>query len=127
MKPLVQEAPPLTDVAQPVLSDPPLENRPVWKTETIVDPYANVSGSTWVLWYTSELVFVYGSSLTVVSGTFANATLASARTARIATDTAASRRSAHASRTRLSCIPHPPCRVGRAKRSEQLTMPGSRG
>src|SRR5947209_5851258 len=49
MKPFVQDAPPLTDVAQPVLSDPPVENRPVWKTASIVhstSPLVELAGRT---------------------------------------------------------------------------------
>jgi len=50
MNPWVQCFPPSVEVAQPVSSDPPSENLPVWNTPTIVEPQANESGSTCVLW-----------------------------------------------------------------------------
>src|SRR5947207_2086435 len=60
--PWFQVAPPSVEVAQPLLEEPPpAKNRPVWNTDTMVRPKANVSGSTWVLCWL--LGFVYGSSL----------------------------------------------------------------
>src|SRR5438105_5028668 len=59
--PRVQLAPPLRDVAHPMSDEPPLKNRPVWKVATIVDPKANVSGSTSVL--CMLVVLVNGSEL----------------------------------------------------------------
>src|SRR5437899_12933011 len=59
--PDVQDLPPLVEVAKPMFEAPPSKNRPTWNAETIVDPEANVSGSTSVLCWLD--VFVYGSLL----------------------------------------------------------------
>ena len=47
--PCVQLAPPSWEVAQPMSEAPPFRKRPTWKVATIVEPKANVSGSTSVL------------------------------------------------------------------------------
>ena len=49
MNPFVQVAPASFEVAKPMSEEPPLKNRPTCVTATIVDPRANVSGSTSVL------------------------------------------------------------------------------
>src|SRR5690242_14440775 len=46
MNPWCHVAPASVDVAHPMSSDPPSVYRPVWNTETMVDPNPNVSGST---------------------------------------------------------------------------------
>jgi hypothetical protein len=45
-KPCVHEAPAFVEVAQPISDAPPPKNRPDWNAATIVEPKANVSGST---------------------------------------------------------------------------------
>ena len=50
---------------------PPLKKRPTWNVATTVPWCANVSGSSSVACWL--VVFVYGSALTWVSGTFAPA------------------------------------------------------
>src|SRR5215467_6885797 len=45
-KPWLQEMPPLCEVAQPMLQEPPLKMRPTWNVATTVEPKAKVSGST---------------------------------------------------------------------------------
>src|SRR5438132_1768948 len=59
--PCVQLAPPLRDVAHPMSDEPPLKNSSVWTVATLVDPKANVSGSTSVL--CMLVVLVNGSEL----------------------------------------------------------------
>src|SRR5437588_5708128 len=78
--PCVQLAPPLRDVAHPMSDEPPLKNRPVWKVATIVDPKANVSGSTSVL--CMLVMFVNGSELILKRVTLAAAPAVEAATAR---------------------------------------------
>src|SRR5216117_2901503 len=69
--PCVQVAPPLMDVAKPMLDDPPPDTRPTWKAETMVLPEEKVSGSTSVrCWACAS---VNGSVLTCVTATFAAA------------------------------------------------------
>src|SRR5438132_14321075 len=60
-KPLVQVAPPSCEVANPMFDAPPLKTPPTWKTDTIVEPKANVSGSTSVRCWL--VLLVYGSVL----------------------------------------------------------------
>ena len=48
-KPLVQLAPALVEVANPMSEEPPLEMRPTWNALTMADPKENVSGSTSVM------------------------------------------------------------------------------
>src|SRR6185369_6500804 len=61
-KPLVQVAPPSPERVQPMLEAPPPKTRPTWNAATIVEPDANVSGST-SLWCCA-CASVYGSMLT---------------------------------------------------------------
>src|SRR3954471_11166991 len=49
-RPVVQVAPLLVEVANPIAHAPPSKMRPTWKAATIVEPLANVSGSTSVRW-----------------------------------------------------------------------------
>ncbi len=55
-KPFVQLAPPLVEVAKPMSDPPPLNLRPAWKAVMIVEPEANMPGSTSVACWLSELV-----------------------------------------------------------------------
>ena len=64
--PLVQVAPPSVEVAKPISVPPPLKMRPTWNALTIVEPKANVSGSTSVACWLLALVKV--SVLNLVSG-----------------------------------------------------------
>src|SRR5689334_13028121 len=73
-KPCVHVAPELVEVAQPMLEEPPPDTRPTWNADTIVDPNANVSGSTSV--WCCACASVYGSVLTCVNATFPNAPVA---------------------------------------------------
>jgi hypothetical protein len=45
-RPFVQLDPLLVDVAKPIAQAPPSYIRPTWNAATIVEPFANVSGST---------------------------------------------------------------------------------
>ena len=60
-KPCVQDTPPLVLVDQPMLVPPPLKIRPTWNVLTMVEPQANVSGSTSVACAPGGTV--YGSEL----------------------------------------------------------------
>src|ERR1700704_4540967 len=64
--PLVQVAPPSVEVAKPMSAPPPLKMRPTWNALTIVEPKANVSGSTSVACWLLALAKV--SVLNLVSG-----------------------------------------------------------
>src|SRR5271165_4365108 len=55
-KPFVQLVPPFVEVAKPMSEAPPLNLRPTWKAVTIVEPDANMPGSTSVACWLSELV-----------------------------------------------------------------------
>src|SRR5205823_11957625 len=57
------------DVAKPISEAPPPSMRPTWNAVTMIGPKANVSGSTSVACWLVELV--YGSELSLVSGTVA--------------------------------------------------------
>src|SRR5436305_13032237 len=57
--------------------EPPPDTRPTWNAETIVEPNANVSGSTSVLCW--AWASVNGSELTWVTATFADADVAETR------------------------------------------------
>src|SRR3954470_12304906 len=79
-RPLVQFAPLSVEIAYPIAHAPPSEIRPTWKAETIVAPFAKVSGSTSVLWFVSadavHVVCVNGSEL--IGSTAARAAVARA-------------------------------------------------
>ena len=64
--PLVHVVPPSVEVAKPMSAPPPLKIRPTWNALTIVEPKANVSGSTSVACWLLALVKV--SVLNLVSG-----------------------------------------------------------
>src|SRR5438034_3050646 len=64
--PLVHVVPPSVEVAKPMSAPPPLKMRPTWNALTIVEPKANVSGSTSVACWLLALVKV--SVLNLVSG-----------------------------------------------------------
>ena len=64
--PLVHVVPPSIEVENPISAPPPLEMRPTWNALTIVEPKANVSGSTSVACWLVALVKV--SVLSLVSG-----------------------------------------------------------
>src|ERR1700704_3242668 len=64
--PLVQVVPPSVEVAKPMSAPPPVKMRPTWNALTIVEPNANVSGSTSVACWLVALVKV--SVLNLVSG-----------------------------------------------------------
>ena len=88
-----------------MLDAPPSKKRPDWKAETIVDPDANVSGSTCVLCWLEG--FVYGSELIFVSGTAADAeATSSTRTTEISESETADRR---------ACDPTVPLSLGTRK------------
>ena len=72
-----------------MLFAPPSLNRPTWNTATVVEPKEYVSGSSSVWW--KFWVVVYGSVLTVVIGTLANAVDAMARTAPMTATTSVAR------------------------------------
>ena len=56
-RPAFHVAPASRDVEKPMATAPPSKTRPVWKTETMVEPNANVSGSTCVAcWPIGSLV-----------------------------------------------------------------------
>src|ERR1700730_17937711 len=63
---LVHVVPASVEVAKPMSAPPPLEMRPTWNALTIVEPKANVSGSTSVACWLVALVKV--SVLNLVSG-----------------------------------------------------------
>src|ERR1700674_3545275 len=64
--PLVQVVPPSVEVEKPMSAPPPLALRPTWNALTLVEPEANVSGSTSVgCWL---VAFVKVSVLNLVSG-----------------------------------------------------------
>src|SRR3954469_21031673 len=67
-RPLVQLAPLFVDVANPVAHAPPSKMGPPWYAATIVEPFAKVSGSTWVWWLVVldalHVACVNGSELT---------------------------------------------------------------
>src|SRR5205823_3719361 len=69
-----QVAPPSPERTTPMSLAPPLKKRPTWNVATTVPWWANVSGSSSVACWL--VAFVYGSALTCVSGTFADATAA---------------------------------------------------
>ena len=54
--PFVHVFPPSVEVAHPTFDAPPSSNRPTWNAATIVEPEANVSGSTSVAWKLVVLV-----------------------------------------------------------------------
>src|SRR5437867_3985956 len=102
--PWLQVAPLSVLVSHPMLFAPPLVNRPVWWVATIVEPNEKVSGSSSTWW--KLVVFVYGSLLTVVTGTpLANAVVAMARTRPTAQRITAARRTVGDVRIRLTCAP----------------------
>jgi hypothetical protein len=72
-----QVLPPSVDLETPMSVPPPSKKRPTWKAETIVEPLAKVSGSTSVACWL--VVFVNGSWLIALSGTFADAIPGNAR------------------------------------------------
>ena len=56
-KPVFHVAPASREVEKPIATAPPSKTRPVWNTETTVEPNANVSGSTCVAcWPIGSLV-----------------------------------------------------------------------
>src|SRR4051794_28229417 len=64
MPPVVHVLPAFCELAKTrLLAPPPLTYLPDWLTATMVFPNAKESGSSWVLCWTSPLVFVYGSLL----------------------------------------------------------------
>ena len=64
--PLLHVVPPSDEVAKPTSAPPPLKMRPTWNALTIVEPKANVSGSTSVACWLLPLVKV--SVLNLVRG-----------------------------------------------------------
>src|SRR6266545_4830008 len=84
-KPCRQVLPPLREVAQPMLAAAPMNTRPTWKADTMVDPAAKESGSTSV--WCAEKVLVYGSALRWISRRAGLASAGAATTAARSRDT----------------------------------------
>jgi hypothetical protein len=89
------------DVAKPIAQAPPSKTRPTWKAATIVEPFANVSGSTSVWWF----VVVDALHVACVNGSVLICAVAADTAAATASDAPAPMHAATSARRRRPEIP----------------------